>query len=94
MDKTFGSINCIRRSGNYWCYGNAARAMDARFFIHACYYCKFAHVSHAANSRIRDTDVAAATSDLAKNNILLQASTATLAQANQSGQGALRLLQG
>lgn len=46
----------------------------------------------AANSRIRDTDVAKASSELAKNNILLQASTATLAQANQTSAVALKLL--
>ncbi len=46
----------------------------------------------AANSRIRDTDVAAATSDLARNSVLQQAGTATLAQANQSTQLALKLL--
>ena len=46
----------------------------------------------AANSRIRDTDVAAATSDMAKNSVLLQAGTATLAQANQSTQLALKLI--
>jgi flagellin len=46
----------------------------------------------AANSRIRDTDVAAATSEMAKHNIMLQASTATLAQANQNTQVALQLL--
>lgn len=46
----------------------------------------------AANSRIRDTDVAQASSELAKNNILLQASTATLAQANQTSAVALKLL--
>lgn len=46
----------------------------------------------AANSRIRDTDVAAATADLAKNQVLLQAATSTLAQASQSSQLALQLL--
>ncbi len=46
----------------------------------------------AANSRIRDTDIADSTSELAKNNILLQASTATLSQANQFGSLALSLL--
>ncbi len=46
----------------------------------------------AANSRIRDTDVAAASSEMAKNNVLLQAGVATLAQANQSSQLALKLL--
>lgn len=46
----------------------------------------------AANSRIRDTDVAMASSEMTRNNILLQAGTATLAQANQVNQLALRLL--
>jgi flagellin len=46
----------------------------------------------AANSRIRDTDVAAATSEMARNNILLQMSTATLAQANQVPSLAIQLL--
>ncbi len=46
----------------------------------------------AANSRIRDTDVAAASAEMARNQVLLQAGTATLAQANQNGQLALKLL--
>ena len=46
----------------------------------------------AANSRIRDTDVALASSEMTRNNILLQASTSTLAQANQTSSLALKLL--
>ena len=46
----------------------------------------------AANSRIRDTDVAMASSEMTRNNILLQAGTATLAQANQISQLALKLI--
>ena len=46
----------------------------------------------AANSRIRDTDVAMATSEMTRNNILLQAGTSTLAQANQVNQLALKLI--
>jgi flagellin len=46
----------------------------------------------AANSRIRDTDVAASTAEMTKNNILLQASTATLSQANSKDQLALKLI--
>lgn len=46
----------------------------------------------AANSRIRDVDYAQATAQNAKNNILGQAGTAVLAQANQQGQNALRLI--
>lgn len=46
----------------------------------------------AANSRIRDTDVAEESSKLAKNNVLMQAATAILSQANQQNQLALKLL--
>lgn len=46
----------------------------------------------AANSRIRDTDVALASSEMVRNNILMQAGTSTLAQANTSTQVALKLL--
>src|SRR3712207_1428974 len=41
----------------------------------------------AAESRIRDVDMAAETVTLTKNQILAQAGTAMLAQANQAGQG-------
>lgn len=46
----------------------------------------------AANSRIRDTDMAAETSELVKNNILTQATVSVLGQANQNAQVALNLL--
>lgn len=46
----------------------------------------------AANSRIRDVDYAQASAQNARNNILNQAGTAVLAQANQNGQNALRLI--
>jgi flagellin len=46
-----------------------------------------------ANSRISDADFSAETTNLAKAQILSQASTAMLAQANQSQQGVLKLLQ-
>lgn len=48
----------------------------------------------AANSRIRDTDVAEASSELTRNNILMQAGTAALAQANQMNSVALSLIKG
>ena len=48
----------------------------------------------AAKSRIVDADFAAETSNLTKNQILSQAATSMLAQANQSKQGILALLQG
>ena len=47
----------------------------------------------AANSRITDVDVASESSQFARYNILVQAGTAMLAQANASSQSALRLLQ-
>lgn len=47
----------------------------------------------AAKSQISDTDFSAETANLAKAQILSQASTAMLAQANQSAQGVLKLLQ-
>jgi len=46
----------------------------------------------SANSRIIDVDVAAESSQLARFNILQQAGTAMLAQANQSTQSILRLI--
>jgi flagellin len=47
----------------------------------------------AAESVIRDVDMADEMVKFSKNQILAQAGTAMLAQANQSGQGVLRLLQ-
>jgi flagellin len=47
----------------------------------------------AAISRIRDTDVATESTQFAKGNILVQAGTAMLAQANQIPQSVLKLLQ-
>ena len=46
----------------------------------------------AANSRIRDTDIAQATSEMTRNSILLNANTSVLGQANQIPQLALKLL--
>ena len=60
------------------------------------------HSLHAANhlsaakieiGNYRDVDFASETSELAKNQILAQAGTAMLAQANAQGQGVLALLQ-
>ena len=47
----------------------------------------------AAESRIRDTDMAQEMVNYSKNNILAQAGQSMLAQANQSNQGVLSLLQ-
>jgi flagellin len=48
----------------------------------------------AAQGSIEDADFAKETTNLAKNQILQQASTAMLAQANASKQNVLSLLQG
>jgi flagellin len=48
----------------------------------------------AADSTIKDTDVAAATANMTKSNILMQAGVSVLAQANQMPQLALKLLGG
>jgi len=48
----------------------------------------------AARSRIRDTDYAIETSNLAKNQVLQQAGLSVLSQANASSQSVLTLLQG
>jgi flagellin len=47
----------------------------------------------AANSRIRDVDVANETSKMASEQVLMQANVSVLSQANQSSQLALKLLQ-
>ena len=46
-----------------------------------------------SESTIRDADIAAEMVDFTRNNIMLQAGTAMLAQANQSPQAILKLLQ-
>lgn len=46
----------------------------------------------AANSRIRDTDVAEETAELTKNNILTQSTVSVLGQANTNNQLALKLI--
>ena len=48
----------------------------------------------AANSRIRDVDVASETAEMTRNNILVQAGVSVLSQANQAPQVALNLLRG
>jgi flagellin len=48
----------------------------------------------AANSRIKDTDIAEETASMARNQVLSQAGAAVLAQANQAPQLAMSLLRG
>jgi flagellin len=49
--------------------------------------------TQASRSRIMDTDYAAETTELARSQIIQQAATAMLAQANQQPQSVLSLLQ-
>ena len=53
---------------------------------------EFSNNLSASRSRVMDTDYAAETANLTKGQILQQASTAMLAQANQSAQTVLALL--
>lgn len=46
----------------------------------------------AANSRIRDTDIALESAEMTKSNILSAAATSVLAQANNAGSSALKLI--
>jgi len=46
----------------------------------------------AANSRVRDVDVAEETAELTRSNVLMQAGTSVLAQANQTSAAAISLL--
>ena len=46
----------------------------------------------SANSRVRDTDIASATAELTRNQILMKAGTSVLAQANRSTTNALTLI--
>jgi flagellin len=48
----------------------------------------------AANSRIRDTDMAEEVSEMTKQNVLMQSGISVLSQANATSQSALKLLQG
>jgi flagellin len=50
--------------------------------------------SSASRSQIEDADYAKASTDLAKSQIMQQAGTAVLAQANMSQQSVLKLLNG
>lgn len=52
----------------------------------------FSEATAAANSRIRDVDVAEETANMTRSNILAQAGVSVLAQANQLPQMALKLL--
>jgi flagellin len=83
VDKAIVSVNAIR--ANFGAMQNRLTSTTANLAI------SDENLS-AANSRIRDTDIAAESAEMAKNNILMQAGVSVLGQANQMNQIALKLL--
>lgn len=82
-DKAIVSVNAIR--ANFGAMQNRLQSTTANLAV------SDENLS-AANSRIRDADVAAESSELTRNNILTQAGVSVLAQANNVSQMALKLL--
>lgn len=83
IDSAISSVSGVRAS--LGAYGNRLNSTIANLGVAS-------ENLSAANSRIRDVDVASETSNLTKSQILLQAGTAVLAQANTIPQVALSLL--
>lgn len=83
VDNAMISVNAIR--ANFGAMQNRLQSTSNNLLI-------YDENMSAANSRIRDTDVAAESSELVRNNILMQAGVSTLSQANQFPQLALKLL--
>ncbi len=84
IDKAIVSVNAIR--ANFGAMQNRLTSTTANIAV------SDENLS-AANSRIRDADIAAESSELTRNNILMQAGVSVLAQANNASQMALKLLQ-
>lgn len=83
VDKALISVNAIR--ANFGAMQNRLTSTINNLAI--------AHENlSAANSRIRDTDIAEETAELTRNTILKQAGVSVLGQANQAQQVALKLL--
>lgn len=83
LDNALTSVNAIR--ANFGAMQNRLQATSNNILV-------YNENMSAANSRIRDTDVAAETTEMTRNNILMQAGVSVLGQANQSAQLALKLL--
>lgn len=83
LDIAMTSVNSIR--ANFGAMQNRLQSTSNNLLI-------YDENMSAANSRIRDTDVAAETSEMIRNNILMQAGVSILGQANQQSQLALKLL--
>ncbi len=83
VDTALTSVNAMR--ANFGAMQNRLNSTIANLSV--------AHENlSAANSRIRDTDVAEETAEMTRNNILMQAGVSVLGQANQAQQVALKLL--
>jgi flagellin len=83
VDKAMVQVNAIR--ANFGAMQNRLTSTTANLAI------SDENLS-AANSRIRDADIASESSELMRNNILAQAGVSVLAQANNTSQLALKLL--
>lgn len=83
VDKALVSVNAIR--ANFGAMQNRLSSTIANLAVADENF-------SAANSRIRDADIAAESSEMMRNNILQQAGVATLSQANNITQMALKLL--
>jgi flagellin len=83
LDTAMTSVNSIR--ANFGAMQNRLQSTSNNLLV-------YDENMSAANSRIRDTDVAAETSEMVRNNILMQAGVSILGQANQQSQLALKLL--
>jgi flagellin len=83
VDNAMTSVNAMR--ANFGAMQNRLNSTIANLAV--------AHENlSAANSRIRDTDIAEETAELTRNTILTQAGVSVLGQANQIQQMALKLL--
>ena len=84
LDNAIDSVNSIR--------GDLG-AVQNRLSYTVNNLSSISNATAGAKGRIMDADFAKETSELTKNQILSQAATSMLAQANQSKQGVLALLQ-
>lgn len=83
VDEAMVSVNAIR--ANFGAMQNRLQSTSNNLL-------NYEENMSAANSRIRDTDIAAETSEMTRNSILMQAGISVLGQANQTSQMALKLL--
>lgn len=83
IDNAMISVNAIR--ANFGAMQNRLQSTTANIAVSDENY-------SAANSRVRDADIAAESAELVRNNILMQAGVSVLGQANTISQAALKLL--